>query len=131
MKTCNVCFSEKSSDCFSKHSKSKDGRNWTCKDCSNTKARAWRDANPDARKKYNLVKYGISVSDWDAMFSDQGGVCAICGRRQELHVDHDHETGTVRGLLCRNCNLGLGQFFDNEEIMFDAIQYLKDRKAVK
>lgn len=74
--------------------------------------------------KYN---YGISVKEYDLMFEKQGGCCAICGKpsiERALSTDHDHETGKVRGLLCRNCNLALGHFKDDVSLMKRAIEYL-------
>jgi hypothetical protein len=88
--------------------------------------RAWNRANPNARReKHFQEKYGISVAGYEAMFAAQGGVCAICGQaesrfmkrstqqRRMLCVDHDHGTGEVRGLLCGDCNVGLGAFSDD------------------
>ena len=59
--------------------------------------------------------YGISLDDYNELFIQQGGKCAICGKLQSefdypFHVDHDHKTGKVRGLLCSGCNTGLGHF---------------------
>lgn len=142
MKQCTDCGATKDRREFSKHSKAKDGLNWKCKECACGDAAEWRRNNPSATKKYNLAKYGMTISDWDAMLAEQNGRCAICGVPEAeapgqtgsgsgLHVDHDHETGAVRGLLCRCCNLGLGQFFDDEEKLFNAIQYLRDHKQIK
>lgn len=57
--------------------------------------------------------------------------CAICGSTEKPHIDHDHETGVVRGTLCRTCNIGLGMFKDNPELMRQAAQYLEDRSWLK
>jgi hypothetical protein len=72
-------------------------------------------------------KYGISEADFNAMATTQGNACAICRIPSEpiaLHVDHDHDTGEVRGLLCGKCNRGLGLFRDNESILLQAVAYL-------
>lgn len=58
------------------------------------------------------------------MLAEQGGRCAVCAERPAEHVDHDHVTGKVRGLLCFNCNGGLGQFRDDPQILELAIEYL-------
>jgi hypothetical protein len=72
--------------------------------------------------------YGLSTEEYDRLLEGQGGTCAICskpcptGRR--LAVDHAHDTGKVRGLLCANCNRGLGLFGEDMRVMTMAIQYL-------
>ena len=63
------------------------------------------------------------------MLEAQDGVCAICGKTPQqnikrLYVDHDHETGDVRGLLCQQCNIGLGAFRDDKAVLHKAIKYL-------
>jgi hypothetical protein len=58
---------------------------------------------------------------------EQGGTCAICGRPDPEHVDHDHDTGAVRGILCVNCNGGLGQFRDSIDSLLIAASYLESR----
>lgn len=72
--------------------------------------------------------YGISQDQYDEMLATQGGGCALCGRRptkNALSVDHDHESGVVRGLLCSGCNGALGQLGDNEEGLLRALAYLR------
>lgn len=85
-----------------------------------------------ARKYHLKKKYGLTVEEYDQMFEDQGGVCAICGTepygRFLLSVDHCHSTGEIRGLLCHPCNGGLGCFKDNIALMNDAIEYLENAK---
>jgi hypothetical protein len=74
--------------------------------------------------------YGFGEAVYDKMFEVQGGVCAICrkpphkGRGKRLHVDHDHISGKVRGLLCSTCNSGLGHFEESQELLRTAITYL-------
>ena len=74
--------------------------------------------------------YGINLDQWQQMFEDQGGCCALCDTHQmdmdrKLVVDHDHDTGVVRGLLCNMCNSALGTFGDNIEGLERAINYLR------
>lgn len=78
-------------------------------------------------------KYGVTQQDYDDRVFAQNGVCAICGKPETrvvgekncpLAVDHDHETGIVRGLLCHSCNSGLGHFKDSLENLSNAIDYL-------
>lgn len=72
----------------------------------------------------------MSLADWEALYDRQQGRCAICGaeldrtKSKDIHVDHNHETGKVRGLLCSACNRGLGFFKENPETLLDAFHYL-------
>lgn len=75
--------------------------------------------------------YGLSKEDYDRVLQNQKFCCKICGTHQEethkgLHVDHCHEEGNVRGLLCYKCNTGLGQFNDNPDLLEKAKEYLID-----
>ena len=78
-------------------------------------------------------RYGITLAEYDQMFEDQNGKCAICGttepggRNGRFHVDHNHVTGVVRGLLCHHCNTALGKFGDDEATLQRAIDYLRER----
>jgi hypothetical protein len=80
-------------------------------------------------QKKKLKKYGLSVEDYDTIQEAQGGVCAICKVRPQnskhWHVDHCHRTGKVRGLLCGDCNRGLGSFKDSVISLQRAIGYLE------
>jgi hypothetical protein len=80
-----------------------------------------------------LKRYHITEAEFDAMLKDQGGRCAVCGTDQYNNrgpqIDHDHETGKVRGILCNACNGGMGLFKDNTDIMEAAIAYLKGANA--
>lgn len=71
-------------------------------------------------------KYGITRADYERMWTEQLGCCAICGVATDrpLYVDHDHDTGVVRALLCQHCNTGLGMFDESVQRMRDAIAYL-------
>ena len=73
-------------------------------------------------------KYGRTEAEYNALADAQGGVCAICGRNDRaraLHVDHDHTTGRVRGLLCNTCNRCLGLLKDDAAVLRSAIAYLE------
>lgn len=96
-----------------------------------------REAHRNASRKHGLKKYGITLSDFDKMYADQGGACAICAvpiahtsedRHMSSAVDHCHTTLKVRGLLCFHCNVGLGKFFDNPELMRRAAAYIETNK---
>ena len=81
------------------------------------------------RRAHLRAKYGMTPEDYNAMLLAQGGGCAICAAPepdgQSLHVDHDHATGAVRGLLCFNCNAGLGKFGERVELLDAAASYLR------
>lgn len=74
-------------------------------------------------------RYLLSDDEYDAMAAQQGRLCAVCRREPKgsLVVDHDHETGRVRGLLCPACNMGLGLFKDDHALLSAAITYLKEK----
>lgn len=106
-----------------------DGRKSTARFCS-TSCKV-RSTQPARARRYQLrVKYGIGDADFDALLVAQNGGCAICrtekprGRGQRFHVDHDHATGEVRGILCSECNTGLGKFRDDPELVRRALEYL-------
>jgi len=85
-------------------------------------------------KKYRMkARYGITLEEYDVMNEEQNGQCAICGttggkyeetKKCGLSVDHCHETGTIRGLLCNDCNTGIGHFKDNPQLLNNAYEYL-------
>ena len=95
----------------------------------------YRERNPDAHRKWRLpARYGISLEQYEEMHAVQNGVCAICSRPEtlvvrgshpRLVVDHDHETGKVRGLLCDYCNTGLGKFKDDPQALRAAADYIE------
>jgi hypothetical protein len=78
-----------------------------------------------ARVTRRAAKYGMTAETFEAMAASQNGVCAVCKEREFDHVDHDHESGSVRGLLCRQCNVGIGFFQDSPELLAKAIKYLE------
>lgn len=112
-----------------------------------TRVKEWREANrehfnayqrrnnarPERKRKqrdtYYRRTFGISADEFDAILEAQGGGCAICGERPtrvaSLHLDHCHETGKVRGICCRSCNQGLGQFRDDPALLEAAARYLR------
>lgn len=77
------------------------------------------------RKSKLLAKYGLTIEEWDALLIAQSGRCLIClDPMRDPHVDHDHGTGEVRGLLCQSCNLGLGHFRDRPDLLRAAADYV-------
>ena len=94
-------------------------------------------SDPERRANQRAIelrsKYGLAVERYDEMLAQQDGLCAICGKppkpdgtraASRLHVDHDHETGQVRRLLCNNCNRALGYFGDDVATLTSALHYL-------
>lgn len=100
----------------------------------------WTHSNPDrmraARRRRRFRKYGLTESAYQVMRSQQDDKCAVCQKDFErdkrgwdtCHIDHDHETGKVRGLLCSRCNVALGDFQDSEAVLTRAIEYLRKHK---
>ena len=82
--------------------------------------------NPSLFRSNNLKQsHGITLIEYETLYESQDGKYKICGLKKKLSVDHDHETGRIRGLLCVNCNTMLGQCFDNTEILKSGIKYLE------
>ena len=118
LKICKECSEIKSIDDFYKN-------RHTCKLCISLESRA---------RKLSTA-YNLTVEDYQSIFDKQDGKCAICMTSvldvtRILVVDHCHDSGTVRGLLCDNCNLGLGNFKDNIETLQQAIIYLTERVSI-
>lgn len=138
MKKCNRCGVAKSLDDFHKNKSSKDGHGTRCKPCSAAYNKEWQARNPEkAReswkksfaKTYDPVrnkvrKYGLTVEEFNDMVLGQESRCAICNEERELHIDHCHSSGKVRGLLCLQCNTALGNMNDSVETLQRAIEYL-------
>jgi len=90
----------------------------------------YREEENLKRRDRNLRQlYGVAPEEYESMLSAQSGGCAVCGEtnknRRRLYVDHDHETGKVRGLLCHRCNRVLGSVNDSPELLRRLIDYLK------
>lgn len=99
----------------------------------------WYHANPEKAKSQRLKQYGLDLDGYNALRKKQNYCCVVCNKHENdvsqgraktpataLHVDHDHVTGKVRGLLCTNCNTILGKCYDNVKILEQAVNYLKD-----
>jgi len=98
-----------------------------CKLCVRKQGRRYRIKYPGKRRdSYLLKKYGLTEKRYQKMFESQSGRCAMCHARSEraLSVDHDHQTGKVRGLLCGSCNALLGFAQEDISILKEAIDYL-------
>lgn len=112
---------------FSKLKRSTDGLAAVCKQCNKKACDQHRKDNPRYYRNYHLTKtYGITLDEYEKLSQFQNNCCFICNNQEEtLHVDHNHTTGEIRGLLCQRCNLVLGQIEDNCKILKRAIEYLE------
>jgi len=128
-KLCRDCKQEKAHSEFPRAKRNRDGLHAYCRKCNNVrtvKSLGYKDSVRKAQLKRN---YKITPEDYQRMFDSQLGVCRICQqpeseKREYLSIDHDHATGKVRGLLCHDCNLGLGKFKDDTKRLQMAIIYL-------
>ena len=141
MKVCKVCGETKPLDNYYSFKTKYKGvekvaYRGECKDCSknkaNTKYKEERDrlGRHPSKAAQLKRKFGISLKDYEEIQEQQGNRCAICNNLEEeytMAVDHNHNTGEVRGLLCMNCNTGLGMLKDSVQNLESAITYLKER----
>jgi len=125
MKRCPDCREWKPPEEFPRNRRMRDGRHAYCKPCHNARCRETRERLYGGSRHYHLKRrYGIGADEVEALIEAQGRVCPICGRQGPEQVDHDHVTGKVRGVLCFNCNGGLGQFRDDADALSNAVGYL-------
>jgi hypothetical protein len=148
-KRCCRCKEAKSLLQFYNANKGRFKKRADCKECHKTSMREWREKNreriresnriytrdnPDIWRKRDLRRaYGISLEQYQEMVERQGGLCAICGGlpgKLALAVDHNHETGQVRDLLCPRCNVGMGMLLDDPDLLRAAAAYLERWKEV-
>lgn len=135
MKRCSKCKTEKPLTDFYRHSTMRDGRHSYCKRCFIQANKSWVKRNPEKARGYLLKrKYGLSVEVVREILSVQQHRCAICTRPLNLlktgHVDHDHKTGVVRGILCGSCNRAIGLLQDDPFIISEAAAYLENSGEV-
>lgn len=153
-KTCQECLVNKSVEDFYVNGDYEDGRNPKCKPCMSRYHKAryddptthakikrnqvkWRALNPHADANKTLRRrYNITLEDYERINEAQGGVCALCGGREKVRrrkkaegderfaVDHCHDTGLIRGLLCFKCNTAIGSLGDTDQIIRRVIDYL-------
>ncbi|MER6005574.1 endonuclease domain-containing protein [Nonomuraea angiospora] len=124
-KYCPRCAEIKPITDFGKNRSEKDGLTHYCKPCHNQVMRENRIKHHGSTRNYHLKRrYGITEDDFERMLAHQGGLCAICQAVPGTFVDHSHLTGQVRGILCFNCNNGLGHFGDNLVLLELAALYL-------
>ena len=142
-KVCTRCRENLPLSKFSKHTSGRYGKNSMRILCDSKRVAEWQKKNPETfkatqrrfaqkpetkryKKDWQLKKrYGISLEEYEVMLASQDSCCAICGVCCPLHVDHDHKTTLVRGLLCGKCNKGLGCFDHDTKFLASAVQYLE------
>lgn len=148
-KLCKLCGEVRPTADWWKSSTTKDGLQANCRYCQRDMQRkrlqdkdnalakqeqhlAWRARSPDKwkrnwRRSLLKVKFDMTEQQYEELLVKQQYVCAICSKpdKQYLAVDHNHSTGGIRGLLCSRCNLGLGHFFDDTELLSSALSYLE------
>jgi hypothetical protein len=139
MKMCTVCKVAKPFEDFYDGYKAKKQRDVVnkkyphsrCKDCDHARVKVYHKNNRAKVTKQQLIshrrrEYGLTEEEYNNMVLSQNNMCAICNKPSDrtLHIDHDHITGKVRGLLCSNCNLGIGLLQEDLIILDRAIEYL-------
>ncbi len=128
---CPDCETSKPLREFPKNRSTSTGYGDYCKPCHNTRGRENRMKNHGSTRNYHLKgRYGITADDYDRLFDAQRGLCAGCWKAPAAHVDHDHATGKVRGLLCFNCNQALGNSRDDIEVLRRLVNYLHASRGV-
>lgn len=124
---CKKCNQPKDAEDYYSNNKS------TCKECLKAKVREYKRNNPGYHRKSMLMKtYGLTLQDYDRMLKEQEYKCAVCGSEDSgdehsFRVDHNHNTGVVRGLLCNPCNLTLGNAKESAERLRSCAEYLEKR----
>ena len=140
MKQCRVCGKKKEETDFYKTGRKKstnpEERHSECKCCAKARVKARHHANPDIARNGHLQRtYGISLAQFESMILQQDSKCAICectepgGKHNQWCVDHDHITGAIRQLLCKDCNIVLGLVQESPEHLERMISYIIKHKA--
>lgn len=132
-KFCKNCKESKPLETFVTKSASPNNKGAICKPCASKNSSSWYFNNLDKAKNAKLLRaYGITIEQYLELSTEVGNKCTICEQDcpsgRALAVDHDHSNGIVRGLLCINCNKGLGNFKDNLDLFKRAMFYLESYK---
>lgn len=140
MKRCGTCAKLLPLDKFYRRADKSRGHRSTCKVCCAKNDRAWRDKNPERitdliKFRHIKRKYGLTQEQYKALIESTGRKCPLCEKPYEglnggrsPAVDHCHKTGKFRHVICKRCNLGLGHFDDNPELLKAAALYLEASK---
>src|SRR5205814_1597310 len=125
MTRCRDCGLEKPDSDFPRNRSTSSGRGAYCKDCHNRRGRESVRKAGGSRHYHLRQKYGMGADEVKELTIRQGGLCAVCRMQPAVQVDHDHETGSVRGVVCLNCNGGMGHFRDDPVLLAAAAAYLR------
>lgn len=133
---CSTCGIYKPKEAFYVRKDRPIGVTSSCKECKSIKGK--EEWIPRKQSSYKLMSlYGITTDEYQKLLDKQNGVCAICNKEEKaksnggytksLAVDHCHTTGKIRGLLCQDCNLGIGKLRDDVALIEAALNYLKEK----
>ena len=147
-KECTLCHEVKELTEFYTDARTLDGHVTRCKPCHKGVYHSWKRSNSQKIRGYNktwyetsgirFTRHGLTQESYNELLKIQNGVCAICKnaetlivreKERPLHIDHDHKTGVIRGLLCSACNTGIGKFNDSLERLQAAIDYLTPKQS--
>jgi len=131
---CKRCKRELMEEEFAIDNRRKNGRQVWCKLCQKEYRennihkikeyqKKWYAERPDYDRRRNVERtFSITLEEYDAYFVD--ATCGICNRSEKLVLDHDHDTGEIRGVLCATCNSGIGLLRDSKELCLKAAEWL-------
>lgn len=139
-KVCCVCEERKPFSEFFNFQNKSDGKSYRCKSCDANARKKWKVDNPvsawkSSRGRHLKSRFGITLEDYSKMLKEQNYACKICGKLESdnlvhgnfssLSVDHCHNTGKNRGLLCNQCNRAIGMLLDSPELLRRAADYIE------
>ena len=131
-KYCKSCDTTKPIDEFYLRNKISMVRHSTCKECDRKRVAENYATDPSIYQNNHLKRnYGITLNEYNKMLKEQDHKCATCGTTEaggkhgKFMVDHSHNTGKVRGLLCKSCNIALGEIKDNRQTLLNMVEYLE------
>ena len=136
-KTCvpSGCGKTKPVSEFGKDKSTSDGLARYCRACNKARSKKYYkeyQASGKARWYKLARKFGVTQQDYEAMWKEQGECCAICKTKEprgrgDFHLDHNHNTDEARGILCAECNVGIGKLLDSPKVLRSAIAYLEEK----
>lgn len=135
MRVCFSCRKELPYESFAKDSQRTDGAQRECRHCCAARKSAWNKTEAGKRSAAATKlrqRFGLTLEDYERMYEEQAGKCLTCDsseshRGHRLAVDHCHTTGKVRGLLCKSCNVALGNARENPNILRRLAEYAEER----